>query len=296
VRLITNPGSNLTPELIARYKILVLPQHIVVDGVVHDTRTSPTHGTVEQWVRDAKRWPETVGTTAAESIAGFQQAVREGDTELVVVTTSKKIINSHASAERAKRTLLDSPQGEGARIAIIDTGVTDVGALLACMLAGEAIKARLSFAEVVSVVEAAVRELQVAFALEELTFAVKGGRASFLRAWVADILGVSPILAFTDGALNAVGRYKRRGDVAAAVLAQLQVRVPAGRRVWAAVGHSSDTGRAMLLRGELERVYDVAGCVLRPIAAGVYLKSGPGTLGAAIMPIDALPWKPPALQ
>jgi catechol 2,3-dioxygenase-like lactoylglutathione lyase family enzyme len=80
VRLITNPGSNLTPELIARYRILVLPQHIVVDGVVHDTRTSPTHGTVEQWVRDAKRWPETVGTTAAESIAGFQQSVREGDT------------------------------------------------------------------------------------------------------------------------------------------------------------------------------------------------------------------------
>jgi DegV family protein with EDD domain len=295
MRLLTNPGSNLPPELVARYNVLMLPQHIVVDGVVYDTRMQPTQTTVEHWARVATKWPETIGTTAAESITGFQQAMREGDTELVVLTTSKKVINSYASAERAKRTLLDSPAGKTVQIAIIDTGVTDVGALLACVLAGEAIKARLSFAEVVDAVEAAVRELPLAFAFEELTFAVKGGRASYLRAWVADVLGVSPILAFTDGAPSVVGRYKRRGDVAAALVAQLQKRVPAGRRVWAAVGHSNDTGRAMVVRDELRRVYDVAGCVMRPIAAGVYLNAGPGSLGAAVMPIDTLPWNPPVL-
>jgi fatty acid-binding protein DegV len=136
----------------------------------------------------------------------------------------------------------------------------------------------------------------MALAIEDLTFAVKGGRASFLRAWIADMLGVSPILGFDDGALAAVARYRRRSDVAAALVSHLQERVPARRRIWAAIIHSSDTGRAIRLRDELRSVYDVAFCVLRPIAAGVYLHGGPGSLGAAIMPIDGLPWTPPTLE
>ena len=293
MRLLTNPGSNLTAELLARYNILLLPGHIVVDAVVHDTRTPQNHETLERWARESKKWPETVGTTAAQSIAGYQQAIREGDTELVVVTNATKTINSHASAERAKKTLLDSPQGKGVQIAVCDSGMLDGGALLACVLAGEAIKAGLPFHEVVNLLQAAARDAQMALAIEDLTFAVKGGRASFLRAWVADMLGVGPILGFNDGTPGVIGRYRRRADVATELVSQLQQRVPGRRRIWAAVIHSSDTGRAMRLRDELRSVYDVAFCVLRPITASLYLHSGPGSIGAAILPIDALPWTPP---
>jgi DegV family protein with EDD domain len=293
MRLLTNPGSNLTPELIARYNILVLPQHIVVDGVVHDTRTPPNHETVERWVRTSAKWPETIGTTAAESIAGFQQALKEGDTELVVITTSKKIINSYASAERARKTLLESPQGRGMRIALHDSRLTDGGTMLACVLAGEAIRAGLAFDDVVALLESFASEAQLAVGLEDLSYAVRGGRSSFLRAWVADMLGVSPILGFEDGVTSVLGRYKRRADVATELVAHVQKRLPAGRRVWATVMHSSDSGRAMRVRDELRRVYDVAYCALRPVAAGVYLHCGPGSLGVAIAPIDRLPWAPP---
>jgi len=40
MRIITNPGSNLTSAIVARYDVDVTPQQIVVDGVLHDTRDS----------------------------------------------------------------------------------------------------------------------------------------------------------------------------------------------------------------------------------------------------------------
>ena len=88
VRLLTNPGSNLSPEQIARYDVMVLPQHIVVDGVVHDTRQPPSQEEVDFWTKTAKKWPETIGTTSAESVQALDQLLRGGERELLIITTS----------------------------------------------------------------------------------------------------------------------------------------------------------------------------------------------------------------
>ena len=41
---------------------------------------------------------------------------------------------------------------------------------------------------------------------------VKGGRASFLKAWLGNVLGQRPLISFVDGALKAVDRYSTRDE------------------------------------------------------------------------------------
>lgn len=293
MRLLTNPGSNLSANLIARYNVQLLPQRIVVDGVVHDTRSAPTQSDVDDWVRNAKKWPETIGTTAAESVAAFDQLVRAGERELLLVTTSKKIINSYQGAERAVRTLQDTAHGKDARIVLVDTGATDVAALLVCSFAGEAMRAGKSFDDVVNLTQAFVKEGRMLFALATLENMVKGGRTPSLRAFIADMLGVGPVLSFTDGEPQVVHKYKRRGDMIVQLVEQVRARVTPGRKVWIGVMHPNDIGVVARLKEELKKHYDVVALVARPTAAGVYLHAGPGSVGVAVYPVDHLPFVPP---
>lgn len=288
MRILTNPGSNLSDELVQRYGIEVLPQHLVVDGVAHDMRSTPRQEQVDEWARTAKRWPSTVGTTAAETVAGLQAALKSGARDVAIVTTSKKIINSYHSAERAVRTLKESPQGAHLNVALIDTMVTDIGALLACVYLGELAKAGRPLPEAAGLCEAFCNRIQFRFALATLENMVKGGRASQLRALAADFLGVGPVCSFHDGEIKVIAKYKRKHDMVDQLMAQMVLAVPVGSAVWAGVMHTADAGTTARLVSALRSSYRVLVLAQRPIAAAVYLHAGPGSIGAAVVPVDGL--------
>ncbi len=297
MRLLTNPGSNLSAEQIERYGVTVLPQRILVDGFPHDTREPISFATVDGWVANAERWPSTIGTTATETVAAFQALAKDGARDMIVVTTSKKIIHSHEAAVLARDTFLASGQGRGARIAIVDTGVTDVGANLVCVLAAEALRAGLPWDEVLSVLAASTAEARVAFSIATLDNMVKGGRASFLRRFLADMLGLRPVIAFLpDGTMGSVATYKKGGDATPRMIEWLHGQIAPGRRVWLGAAHTGDPAAATSLLTELARTYDVAATIVRPMAPGAYLHAGPGALGVTVCPIDKLGWKPPPLH
>lgn len=299
-QLLTNPGSNLSPALIARYHIALLPQRITVDGVTHDTRDEIPQSEVDRWVKTAKQWPSAIGTTAAETVKALLAAARSGHTDHLLLTTSRHLINSFQSGEVGARTFLESPQGRGHHVAVVDTTVTDVGAGLVCVLAAEALKAGGSLQDVEGLLNHAVVNARMAAGMGTLENAVKGGRAGFLRAFVADMLGVRPILGFVDGALQMVGKYNKRTDMVDEMAGYFRANVTPGRTVWLGLAHSGDVDAARRLRTRLEETYRVTTAYLRPTAPGVYLHAGPGSLCASLLPVDGLrlgarPFEAPAL-
>jgi DegV family protein with EDD domain len=294
MRLLTNPGSNLSEAQIERYQVTLLPQRIVVDGVAHDTRERIPLATVDGWCARAERWPSTIGTTATETVAAFQALAREGARDLIVVTTSRRIVNSYEAAVVARDTFLASAHGHGARIELVDSGVTDIGANLVCTLVGEAIAAGLPWDRVVSVAHAAAAELRLAFAPATLDYMVKGGKVSSLRRFVADMFGVRPLVGFLeDGTAGAVGTFKKSGESLGALAAWIRGQVTPGRRVWLGAFHAGDDATAAAVVDALARDYQVAATIVRPLSAAVYLHAGPGALGVAICPVDRLGWTPP---
>lgn len=296
MRLLTNPGSNLSDELIRRYRVTVLPQRITVDGVAHDTRQPISHEEVDRWVKSAARWPTAIGTTAGETLLALQEAVKDGDREIIIVTTSKKIINSYQGAEVAVRTFAATPQGQGVKIAVIDSTVTDIGAGLCCVLAGEAIKAGLPFEEVVRVVTAATAQQRMGVAIGTLENLVKGGRASFLRAFVADVLGKRPMIGFDDGAMTAVATWSRRGDMLEQLREWIVGQLPGKPRVLLGLGHTNEIALARRLRELMKDDFDIVATLHRPVSSGVYLHAGPGALSATVMPVGGLKWLPSTLE
>ncbi len=273
----TNPGSNLSPALIERYDIAVTPQQIVVDGEYHDTRSSLSHEQVNAWVLDAERHPYVLGTSAAEYAGIFRELSRR-DAEIVSVQTSRKIIGSHDAALSATKVLADTESTAHVHVEIVDTQVTDVGAGLATVLACEARDAGLSLKEVADVVRAFSSDGHLFLIPQTLDNLVKGGRASFLRAWLAEFLKVRPVLAFIDGEVSAAGKVSMKLDRTLVLVDRVVSALGEGRRVWAGVSHGGAPAEAAGLAEHLRELFDVDALMIAEMAPSIYLHGGPGVL------------------
>lgn len=196
--LVTNPGTNVPMTFVEEHAITMLPQQIVVDEVFHDTRTGMSLDTIDEWVAGAKVHPYVLGTSAAE-FAGHLTRLSAEDSELLVIMTSRNLIQSYDACKSACKTLANQRKWRHLKIRVIDSGVTDIGTGLVTMYAAEARAAGFGLDEVANLTEEFVAATQTVFVVQELDYVVKGGRASFVKAWAAKFFGVRPILAFVDG-------------------------------------------------------------------------------------------------
>ncbi len=297
MRILTNPGSNLSRAQIEQYGIDVTPQEIVVGGTYHDTREGVDMRAVDHWIATAAEHPYVLGTSAAQFATMFTE-LGASDPEILAVMTSRELIQSYDAAVSAVRTLAKR-EGKQLDIRVVDTGVTDVGAGLSTLLAVAGRTSGLSLDECADALEKFRDAGSLRLHVATMDNLIKGGRASFLRGWLANVLGLRPILAFRDGRLEVTAKISTRADPVEAVVGPL-IDAYRGRPVWAAIAHggaSAEEGAqraAVMLRREL----DPAVLLIRPFSPGVYLHAGPGALTCFVAAVDELGFAPslPPLQ
>lgn len=293
MRVITNPGSNVSRRALQQYGIELSPQQIVVDGVSHDTREEVSIKDIDRWVWTAKEHPHVVGTTAQEFVQMFANAIAT-DPELLVVLTSKKIIQTYAAATAAARTLQSRTATKHAQFGIVDTGITDAGAGLIVIAAGALARAGVPLRTAERVLETMASRILCVFAPETFEYLVKGGRASWLRARAATMLNLRALVGFSDGESSAFGTFRasegQRGAVAA-LANQFKTSFDRGRKAWVAIMHAGGESveHAHALLGELSDHFTVTYTYVRPLSSSIYLHLGPGAIGAAVVPVDDLP-------
>ncbi|MGH1339972.1 MAG: DegV family protein [Nannocystales bacterium] len=293
MRLVTNPGTNLSPNVVAEHGIAVLPQHIIVDDVHHDTRAGVDLATIDAWVRDARVHPYVLGTSAAQT-AGHLSRLGAEDPELLVVTASRTLIQSYAGCVSAAKTLQRYPKWAHLKIRAVDSGSADVATGMATLYAARASAAGFGLEQVALMTEKFAAATQAAFVVQELDYLVKGGRASFLKAWTAKFLGIRPILGLSEGVIAPVGRFRASSDPTEALFnwTLKSLGASAGHRLSIGVSHGGCPELAVSLADKLGRELNVRERLVRPLAAGVYLHGGPGCIIVAFTDLNQLDWVP----
>lgn len=282
MRILTNPGSNLTDEVAHSLDVDLTPQKIVVDGISHDTRNALDFSTVDRWVKGAAKHPFVQGTTEPEFAEHFARLVQK-DPEVLTIMTSRQIIGSHDAAVAAASKVKD------ATIEIVDTTVTDVGAGLVTLAAVQWRKAGLPMPVIAAACRAFVasgRSLVTVATLENL---IKGGRASFLQGWVANFLNVRPLLTFEGGKPVSVGRVSASVDSAKRVDDWFAERFEPKERVWVGIAHGDVEPLANRTVALLKERFTVEFALVRPLSPSIYLHIGRGGMGVFVHPLSKLP-------
>ncbi|HEY1088288.1 MAG TPA: DegV family protein, partial [Archangium sp.] len=121
---------------------------------------------------------------------------------------------------------------------------------------------------------------------------IKGGRASFLQAWVANFLNIRPLISFVDGALESVGRMNSKADMAEKIDEYLSSRLDPKTPVWLAISHGNAAEKAERVAKRLQERYRVEYTLMRPLSTSIYLHAGPGAVFTIVLPLEGLPFRP----
>lgn len=289
MQIVTNPGSNLSAEEIERHDIVITPQEVVVDGTYHDTRSGVTLATIDEWVSSAREHPYVLGTSAAQFAGIFAELGRKNP-QLLAIMTSRELIQSFDAASSAARTLANR-NDRPLEVRVVDSEAADVGAGLCTLLATSAKRQGLPLDRTIEALERFKAATMLRMHVATFDNLVNGGRASFLKSWIANVLGVRPILGFKDGRLEVTEKVSTKADPVEAVAAPLIAKFRR-RRVWAGIAHGGveeDANRlADVIRAELDPTF----LVVRPFSPGIYLHSGPGSLSCFVGAVDQLGFEP----
>ncbi len=273
IRVITDSTADLTPSLIERYDLAVIPLYVRFGETVYRDGIDLTHEQFLALLATSRELPKTAQPTPADFVAFFRPHLEAGD-ELIYVGLSSSLSGTFASAELA-RDQLDSP-----RLSLLDTRNLSMGIGLLAIEAAKLARAGHPRAEILERLGGMVPRLRTAFVVDSLDYLYKGGRLNAFQAALGSVLNIHPLIAVQEGRL--IAAEKIRGNRARALDRLFASCLPDPERVspgLVSVTHCACPGDAELLAERVRQAVPGAEVVVTEAGAVIASHCGPNTVG-----------------
>jgi DegV family protein with EDD domain len=146
-------------------------------------------------------------------------------------------------------------------------------------------KAGKSVEEIVKHLEVMREKTQVLLTLDNLEFSKRSGRVGTLKAALASVLNVKPIIRLQDGVLDMVERARTRKAALTRVVEMGKEAVGDSPVVIGAV-HAHDMESAKMLLEEAKKNLNVKESEFAELSISLAINLGPGTVGLVIYPAE----------
>ena len=247
-KVIVDSCGELTEELKADGRFLSVPLELEVD----DYHVTDDEGFDQkeflQKVKESPNGPKS----ACPSPQKFYDAGKDGADHIYMVTLSSKLSGSYGSACLAKQMLEnDFPEK---KVYVFDSRSASIGETLIAMKVQELEEAGQDFEKVVELTEAYIDSQQTYFVLETLETLRKNGRLSNLKAFVAGVLNIKPVMGSTPEGMicqlsQARGMNKALDKMVDLILEKTE---SCGERVLA-ISHCNCPKRAQKIKERIEQ-------------------------------------------
>lgn len=243
-QIIGDSCTDLTKEQreSGEYKLVPLTLEIGADTFVDDENFNQS-----LFIEKMKAYPDSPKSACPAPEAYMNLFDKADDT--YVVTLSSQLSGSYNSAEVARQMYLEQ---ETKNIAIIDSKSASVGQTLLVMKIKELAEAGLPFEKVVEEVCKFRDEQDTMFVLEDLENLRKNGRLSNIKALLANVLNIKPIMGSTpEGTIIQLDQTRgmKKALVKMAELAAEKAIRPEEKIL--GVAHCNNYERAVLVRDEI---------------------------------------------
>lgn len=203
-RIITDAAAHLSPDLIERYQITVLPIEIHLG----DERFlfGPGDGT-DRLFRKMVDGPTGVieASIPANTIREAYRQLNGETDEILVILSSSKLSRAHPVAMAEARAFLGR-----CRIAVTDSMSTSWGLGLVVESAARAAAEGQSLDETIRLVRGLIPHIYVVFFVERLDYLEQGGRIGAAQALLGTMLRIKPLLIMEDGDIIPLEKVRTR--------------------------------------------------------------------------------------
>ena len=275
VKIISDSTCDLSPELVAKYDIDILPLHILLGEDEFEDGKTITPEQIFKWADEYRTTPKTSAPSLAETIELFRPYV-ERKQEIVCFSISSSMSTSGNVMRLAAEELEAS-----ALITVIDSANLSTGIGHLVIEAAIMAKEGKTAAEISTAMEKLKPLVRASFIVDTLTYLYRGGRCNAVAAMAGSVLKLHPKIVVENGAMDASRKY--RGKLASVILSyvkDMEEALKNARPDRVFITHSGcDAETVNAVRSYLESL-GVFQEILETRAGGVISSHcGPGTLG-----------------
>ena len=285
VKIISDSTCDLSPELIAKYDIDILPLHILLGEDEYEDGKNITPEQIYSWSDENKTTPKTSAPSLTDAIELFKPYIDEGR-EIVCFSIS----SSMSTSGNVMRIAAEELEAED-RITVIDSANLSTGIGLLVIEAANMAQKDHTAAEIVSAVEALKPNVRASFVVDTLTYLYRGGRCNAVSAMAGGVLKLHPKIVVENGAMNASKKYRGKiNSVITAYVKDMENDLKAARPDRVFITHSGcDRTIVEEVHSYLENL-GVFSEILETRAGGVISSHcGPGTLGVLFISVEKTP-------
>lgn len=214
VKIISDSTCDLSPELLERYEIDILPLHILLGEKEYKDGKNITPDQIYTWSDANKTTPKTSAPALEDAMEIFRPYVEAGR-EIVCFSISASMSTSGNVMRLAAEEL-----GASDQITVIDSANLSTGIGLLVVEAAIMAKNNRTASEIVSEIEKLKPNVRASFVVDTLTYLYRGGRCNAVAAMAGGVLKLHPKIVVEDGAMNASKKY--RGKIASVIMSYVK--------------------------------------------------------------------------
>ena len=276
--ILTDSSADLTPELVQKLGIEVLPMSFIMDGKTY--RNYPDNREM-----DPRQFYDLLrnggsATTAAINVHEYTEALEKllkAGKDVLLLVFSSGLSSTFQSSVLALEDLKEEYPHR--KLYTVDTLCASMGqGLLVCLAADQRDKGK-SIEEVRDWVEANKLKLCHQFTVDDLQFLKRGGRISATTAAVGSMLKIKPVLHVDDeGKLVSIGKARGRAASLRALVDKMEQTAiePCEQTVF--ISHGDCAEDAQLVADMVKERLGVREVITNFIGPVIGAHSGPGTV------------------
>jgi DegV family protein with EDD domain len=274
IKIVTDSGSGITPEVARQYDITVIPLYVHFGNETFREGVDLQLPEFLSRLKSAPKLPTTSQPSAGDFLQVYTPMTADGS-EVISIHLSAKLSGTVASACTAKGMLPNT------RIHVMDTQFITAAQMFMVIEAARMAAAGKSSDDILARLNQFIAGFHLYFVVDTLEYLQKGGRIGKAAALLGTALQMKPLLALEDGIVDAKERIRTKNR-ALVRIQELAVQETAGRACrFLGVLHAVAYDEACQLQNHLVPRLSPVETMLSEVGPVIATHTGPGVVGVA---------------
>ena len=205
VKIISDSTCDLSPELIKRYDVEILPLYVTLGDESLKDGVDITPDQLYAWADEHKTTPKTAAVTQADAYNVLKKYVEQG-CQIVYTGISSEMSVSYGVVQLAAKEFPD------AKIAVVDSRNLSTGVGHVVIRAAELAQEGKDAFEIKEELDQFTPLVRASFVVDTITYLYRGGRCSAVAAFGATALNLKPSIVVENGKMRPDAKYHGKID------------------------------------------------------------------------------------
>ncbi len=270
MKIVTDSSCDLPKNLIEKYNIDVIPLKIEIDGVDYTDGVDLNHQEFFIKMKNSPTLPKTSQPSPQAFLDSFKNGVEEYK-EVLSIHLSSKLSATFDAANVAKKKV----DGD---IDIFDTLSGSIGVGLQVLRASQLAQEGVSKPMILENLQKYRDQMNVVVYLETLENAVKGGRVSKPKEFVANLFNLKPIVHVDEGHVKILKTLRGKKKGIRALTEEMEKKNIDYTDLTIGITHCDCLEDAQALKEEIEEKFKPKEILLTTMGPVIGTHAGPGGL------------------